>query len=546
MPDESRFDARMKKVNAGNGLKSAWITGLAIWAGLFAPQARAESPSKHVVIVVMDGLRPDSVNADDMPTLAALGKSGVFFKNHHPAFLSSTEVNGAALATGVQPGRNGVVANEEFRPEIELLQPVHTQDEFTTWKGDKNSNGRYLAVPTLPEILRQFKMRSVVAGTKGVAYLWNRSAKGRQSGEITIYEGKSVPSAALDDFSDAQGPIPPKANPKHNANASQDRWTTKVLTESLWADEKGGVPALSVLWLSEPDYSQHGSGPGSKTARQALRSSDDCLKSVLEALEKKGVRRQTDVLVVSDHGFSTIGELIDVQAELKKAGIKVSAHLPESASKAQGHVLVVGLGGTVNLYVVGHDPKAIGDVVKVMQESSFAGVLFTKEGRDGTFKLADVGLDSADAPDVVMSLRWSDEEGAGGMKGTILSEGNKHIKGQGNHASLSRWDMHNTLIAAGPDFRAGLENMLPSANIDVAPTVLKLLGLKLPAPGRMDGRVLEEALSDGKAPAGQMEKTTLVARRETGTALPWRQYLKVIKFAGRTYYIEGNVGEGDE
>ena len=36
--------------------------------------------------------------------------------------------------------------------------------------------------------------------------------------------------------------------------------------------------------------------------------------------------------------------------------------------------------------------------------------------------------------------------------------------GKGTHATLSRFDMHNTLIAAGPDFKRDQTDDLPSGN----------------------------------------------------------------------------------
>jgi arylsulfatase A-like enzyme len=54
--------------------------------------------------------------------------------------------------------------------------------------------------------------------------------------------------------------------------------------------------------------------------------------------------------------------------------------------------------------------------------------------------------------------------------------------------------VHNTLIALGPDFRDGLRDELPTGNVDVAPTIASILGLRLP---RADGRPLLEALRNG-------------------------------------------------
>jgi arylsulfatase A-like enzyme len=54
--------------------------------------------------------------------------------------------------------------------------------------------------------------------------------------------------------------------------------------------------------------------------------------------------------------------------------------------------------------------------------------------------------------------------------------------------------VHNVLIASGPAFKPEYHrDELPTANVDVAPTIAAILGLKLP---NADGRVLTEALRD--------------------------------------------------
>src|SRR4029077_16620262 len=94
---------------------------LTLMLAMFSSPAHAAGKAKHVVIVVMDGLRPDSVIEADMPNLSKMAKAGTFFDKHHPVYLSTTEVNGTALATGMKPARSGVVGNREYRPDIELL-----------------------------------------------------------------------------------------------------------------------------------------------------------------------------------------------------------------------------------------------------------------------------------------------------------------------------------------------------------------------------------------------------------------------------------------
>ena len=99
--------------------------------------------------------------------------------------------------------------------------------------------------------------------------------------------------------------------------------------------------------------------------------------------------------------------------------------------------------------------------------------------------------------------------------------------------------MNNTLIAAGPDFKASFRSETPSANSDVAPTILNLLGV--PMPPAMDGRVLEEAFAGNTAPAPKVETQTLQANAQLGTRA-WQQYLKVSRVGKQTYLDEGNAG----
>jgi predicted AlkP superfamily pyrophosphatase or phosphodiesterase len=55
-------------------------------------------------------MRPDFVSAETTPHLWQLAQRGVTFAHHHPVFLSATEVNGTALATGAYPSRSFVIA----------------------------------------------------------------------------------------------------------------------------------------------------------------------------------------------------------------------------------------------------------------------------------------------------------------------------------------------------------------------------------------------------------------------------------------------------
>jgi len=497
------------------------------------------TPAQHVLIVVMDGLRRDSVTPEQMPTLYALSQQGVFFNAHHPVYPSSTQVNATALATGMKPANSNVIANREYRPDLELLHPVDMNDEYYAWLSDNEKQMPFVHAPTLPELAHEHGMSTVVAGTKAVAMLWDRSYHNRTTSQPTLFEGMAIPAATLDPIIADEGPFPSSVDQKYVVNTRRDIWTARALTNTLWKDR---VPNLTVLWLYEPDFSQHGVGVGSKNAKLAYKSSDDRLKSVLDTLQAKGVRDSTDVIVVSDHGFSTVARKVDVGDELRKKGhfqAETSWHKPLE----KGNIIVDGLGGSVAFYIKDRDEPTRQKLITFLQNSSFTGVIFTRDGFDGTFKLSDVNIASENPPDVVIAMRWKDEVSEHGTKGTIISDGME--KGQGMHVSLSRFDMANTLIAAGPHFRKGFVDELPSGNSDVAPTLAHIMGIK---PGKaMDGRILSEALIDSSPPSGRLETKVLRTERKlvdekTKAEKTWSQYLRITRFLGRSYFDEGNAG----
>jgi hypothetical protein len=198
--------------------------------------------------------------------------------------------------------------------------------------------------------------------------------------------------------------------------------------------------------------------------------------------------------------------------------------------------MVVGLGGSVSLYVFGHDDKVVRPLVEYFQGSDFAGVIFSRIPMDGTFPLEQVRIGgSNNVPDVLVAMRWTAERSDTGAPGLLTAEGGK--KGKGSHGSLSPFDMRNTLVAAGPDFKSGWIDELPSGNADVAPTILHLLGIS--PPYAMDGRVLSEALRKGEPSAEKPLTRTIEAAHEL-SLFHWRQYLKYTEFAGAIYFDEGN------
>jgi hypothetical protein len=178
-------------------------------------------------------------------------------------------------------------------------------------------------------------------------------------------------------------------------------------------------------------------------------------------------------------------------------------------------------------------------------------VIFTKHPMDGTFSLDQAKIANDRSPDVVMSFRWKDQKNQFGVSGMIDADWQR-AAGQGTHATLSPFDMHNTLIAAGPDFKHGEVDDLPSGNVDLASTILQILRIK--PPKQLDGRILSELMVNNgygaasrngglqpaaPAPSRKSETKTIEATKNfpSGT---WRQSLRISRVRSTLYLDEGN------
>ncbi len=496
--------------------------------GAISASAGAGEQPRHVVVMVWDGMRPDFVNERNTPELYRLARQGVEFEDHHPSYLSLTEGNGTVMSTGVYPKRTGVLADTEYRPEIDALAPVHTEVLDVVRKGDAVTRGNYVGAPTMVELLRQAGRRTVVAGSKGVVLLADRGGHPAQKAGTELFAGQTFPSDLINTITNLQGTFPDLDDEQR----SRDDWTTGALINPLWGKD---VPDFTFLWLNQPDHAQHETGPGSRRSLAAIRRADANLGRVLRTLDERHLRDSTDVLVVSDHGFSTISAMVDLADSLERTGL--NARREFSKTPTPGEVMVVGNGASVLIYVVSHDAQVVKKVVDFLQGWKCSGVIFTRKLMPGTFTLAQVHEDSPGAPDVLVSLRWTADRNDAGTPGMVYSDLSQYGAGQGIHASLSRFDMHNMLIAAGPDFRSGIIDHLPTGNMDIAPTVLWLLGVK--PPKDLDGRVLTEALTV----PGPKIKSYEPGHIESNAARPdgvWHQYLNFTEVNGVDYYDEGN------
>jgi len=447
-------------------------------------------------------------------------------------------VNGTAMVTGAYPGKSGIIANYVYRLDIDPHDAIAVESPAVVKKGDQLFNGKYISVPTIAELVQRAGGRTAIASAKTVGLLLDRHAGVAWASQpmshghdadatgVTLFAGNALPRDVMAPIITALGPFP-------SPHLQKDSWTRKAVTDVLWKDS---VPAFSVLWLGEPDLTQHETAPGAPAALAAIKGSDENLAAVLSALDRQGMRKTTDVFVVSDHGFSTIQRSIDLRKILNAAGFAAKTEFKDEPKP--GDIMLVANGGTVLFYVIGHDATVTRRLVEFLQQSDFTGVIFTKDSIQGTFSLDQARIKSDHTPDVIMAFRWNDSKNQFGTPGMIDADWQR-AAGEGTHATLSRFDMHNTLIAAGPDFRRSQTDDLPTGNVDLAPTILHILGIK--APQEMDGRVLSEAMVNvDQVPAGgKTEAKTIEAKKDLATG-SWRQSLRISRVGSTIYLDEGN------
>jgi arylsulfatase A-like enzyme len=471
-----------------------------------------QEPNYHLLLV-LDGLRPDYVTPDVMPNLYALGKGGVVFTNHHSVYPTVTRVNSSSISTGSYPERHGILGNSVFFPRVNANAFLDTGQRENLEKIQVDQDGVLLTATTLGEVLQAQgrKMLAVGAGTTGSTFLLNHKV----SGGAVLHTEFAMPDA-LQPRALAQLGSPPAQG--HPNDARNRRAVDAFLTIGL-PDVK---PAVTAMWLSDPDTTAHALGMGHPTTVEALRRVDREIRNIQDGLRAHGLLEKYNIWVTSDHGFATYTGAADVRGLLKP----FAGTLPDGSPRV--------VNGETAIYVRDGSRQVIGQIVRALQNTAGIGAIFTRSSKTGSFDGWAEGTLSFDAArwsharsgDILYSPDWTDQKNAHGFAGTSASNG---VAG---HGSSSPYEIHNTLIAAGPDIKQGATVSVPSGNVDFAPTFLHMLGMT--APSTMQGRPLVEALRTTKQPDAQVTKMEHSARTKDGTYTQ-TAYFSIVRSGTREY-----------
>jgi phosphonoacetate hydrolase len=469
------------------------------------------APARKVLLLVLDGLRPDSIDARTTPNLARLADGGVTFTRSRTGFPSETMVGAATLMTGAWPERSGVTSNWMPVPggpfggvELKTLEGI---DQMARGYG-----GRALTATSLFQALAGAGKTSAFVGKEGPAELahragatWSVSTAGSYEGPPGAKARARLGSAALAKLvHDAGGPAPGQGKLDDSSRSS---WLVKAAA----AVDAALGPDLLGVWLTDPDRTQHAHGLGTANQASALRRADAAVGELLLDLQRRGVREHTDIVLMSDHGFSDHlhAEPRDLERTLRAAGLDVSH--------------IVGSGN--NFQVRFARPPSRHDFDRMREalaNSPFADQVMTvidnprtvrgDTRRNERLTGRDLRQGSARAVDAYIVLRRDEDRGA-----HVPAKGGRLKAG---HGSLGWTDLNNTLVVAGPSFERAAPGAAPlqSANaaglVDVAPTILHLLGASRPATSQ--GRVLSEALAPGGIRTGTVSQ--LPSTRTTAAA----------------------------
>jgi predicted AlkP superfamily pyrophosphatase or phosphodiesterase len=214
------------------------------------PQPRAVPAGRvteHVVIISVDGLRPDAIGRFGAPTLQRLMREGSYAIEAQTILPSSTLPSHTSMLTGVDPSVHGI-----------------------TWNSEEIEERGYVRVPTVFGIAR-------AAGFRTAAFFGKSKLNHVHAPETLDYV------QSFDSWLPWQ----------------RSGHRTARLVGSYLARERAN---LLFVHLVEADFAGHTFGWMGRAYRQAVRDADAAIAALLAHTDAYFGRGQYTVIVTADHG----------------------------------------------------------------------------------------------------------------------------------------------------------------------------------------------------------------------------------------------------
>jgi arylsulfatase A-like enzyme len=431
----------------------------------------------RVVMIALDGLRPDMVSPAATPHLARLAAEGTRFAEARSVFPSETRVATPSLVTGCRPGGHGMVANTLFdagaAPD-RLLRTKLVADVLAMARGGESP----LLRPSMAELMAPagLSFALVSAGTAGAARLLHPAAErlGQFRWNVEDHDG---PTAAA--MRARFGATPAHAVP----NLPRLHHAARILIEHVLPELR---PDVALLWLSEPDIAFHWAGLRAPAAIEALAAADAIVGQVAAWRDAQPDAAEIVLVVLSDHGHVTGRGKLSLQQELRRAGLRAGTGLSPETD------VVVAPAAAPGLWF--RDPALASGVAAWLAAQPWCGPLLARDASllpDGqALPLAVLGSGHARSADLVVTFAGSEAADDWGLPGLAPFDAPDVPEGGGMHGGLHRAELATVLVMQGGPVRRGAVARSPCDLTDIAPTVLHLLGLE--APG-MEGRALHAA-----------------------------------------------------
>jgi predicted AlkP superfamily pyrophosphatase or phosphodiesterase len=298
---------------------------------------------------------------------------------------------------------------------------------------------------------------------------------------VAIYNAKTItwkfpekpdPDGPIEREMEAQG-IVSRQDVADFLGKSNPAWRDQIWTDAAAHIIRQHKPNLLLFHLLNLDGTHHTYGPGTTASYSAIALADSRVQQILDAIEGAGLKDNSTVIVVSDHGFKGVKRNIRPNAVLREAGIAADA---------------ITEGGTAMVYMRDSAPLP-SRLSKAFENVD--GVERVVEPKD----YASVGLptpaENNQSPDLLLVAKAGYTFAGGNDSPAVVDA----PPGAGQHGYLNTDpDMDAIFIAWGRGIRPGA-HLDRIRNADVAPTIAALLGLQF---NNVEGRPLADFLTSPK------------------------------------------------